>query len=111
MGIMVVFDAVIIIFGIYMIGSALKMKKTGEISSAVLAPEEIKKCRDKQAFIAFMYWKEALFGGLVSVVGVLGIINNVVVSLGAWNLIEMLAFLAAFLWFQRELRKARRKFI
>lgn len=111
MDVMLLFDVVILIFGVYMMGSALRMKKTGVISQTVITPEEIAKCRDKQGFIAFMYWKEALFGGLIALVGLLGIINNLVVSLGAFNVAEMLVFLAAFLWFQNELRRAREKYI
>lgn len=107
MDVMLIFDVVIVIFGVYMIAAALMMKKNGVISSVVITPEEIAKCKDKQGFIAFMYWKEALFGGLMALVGVLGIINDTVVSLGAFNVVEMLVFLAAFLWFQNELRKAR----
>lgn len=111
MNVMTIFDIVIAGFGVYMIGAALKMKKTGEISSAVIAPEELGKCRDKQGFIDFLYWKEALFGGLVVLVGVLGFINEQVVSLGSINVVEMLVFLAAFIWFQSEMRKAREKFL
>lgn len=36
MDVMLIFDVVIAIFGVYMIGAALKMKKTGKISSAVI---------------------------------------------------------------------------
>lgn len=111
MDVMTIFDVVILLFGVYMVGAALKMKKTGEISSAVITPEEIAKCRHKKEFIDFIYWKEAAFGVLVALVGGLGIINDQVVSLGGFNVIEMLVFLAAFLWFQSELRKAREKFL
>ena len=86
MDVMLIFDVVIAIFGVYMIGAALKMKKTGKISSAV-------------------------FGALIIAVGVLGIINDKVVSLGAFNVVELLIFLAAFLWFQSQLRKAREQFL
>ena len=111
MDVMTIFDVVIAIFGVYMVGAALKMKKTGEISSAVITAEEIAKCRDKKGFIAFIYWKEALFGALIIVVGILGIINDQIVSLGGFNVIEMLIFLAAFIWFQSQLRKAREHFL
>lgn len=111
MDVMTIFDAVITIFGLYMIGAAVKMKKTGEISSAVITAEEIRKCKDKKGFIAFIYWKEAVFGALIVLVGILGIINDQVVSLGAFNIVEMLVFLAAFLWFQSQLRKARERFL
>ena len=107
MDVMLIFDVVIAIFGVYMIGAALKMKKTGKISSA----EEIARCRKTKEFIAFIYWKEAVFGALIIAVGVLGIINDKVVSLGAFNVVELLIFLAAFLWFQSQLRKAREQFL
>ena len=104
-------DVVIAIFGVYMIAAALKMKKTGKISSAVITAEEIARCRKTKEFIAFIYWKEAVFGALIIAVGVLGIINDKVVSLGAFNVVELLIFLAAFLWFQSQLRKAREQFL
>ena len=110
MDVMLIFDVVIAIFGVYMIGAALKMKKTGKISSAVIT-EEIARCRKTKEFIAFIYWKEAVFGALIIAVGVLGIINDKVVSLGAFNVVELLIFLAAFLWFQSQLRKAREQFL
>ena len=111
MDVMLIFDVVIAIFGVYMIGAALKMKKTGKISSAVITAGEIERCRTTKEFIAFIYWKEAVFGALIIAVGVLGIINDKVVSLGAFNVVELLIFLAAFLWFQSQLRKAREQFL
>ena len=96
MDVMLIFDVVIAIFGVYMIGAALKMKKTGKISSAVITAEEIARCRKTKEFITFIYWKEAVFGALIIAVGVLGIINDKVVSLGAFNVVELLIFLAAF---------------
>ena len=110
MDVMLIFDVVIAIFGVYMIAAALKMKKTGKISSAVITAEEIARCRKTKEFIAFIYWKEAVFA-LIIAVGVLGIINDKVVSLGAFNVVELLIFLAAFLWFQSQLRKAREQFL
>ena len=111
MGIMTVFHMVGAVFGAYMIGAALGMKKSGKVSSMVIAEEELRRCRDKQSFIDYLYWKEAVFGGVVLLAGVLGIINDLVVSLGAFRIVQMLLFLAAFLWFQSELRKAREKFL
>ena len=46
MDVMLVFDAVVALFGAYMIGSALHMKKSGRIKSMVLAQEELKKVRE-----------------------------------------------------------------
>lgn len=111
MSVMTIFDVVIAGFGVYMIGAALQMKKSGVISPVIITQEEIAKCRDKKGFIADMYWKEALFGVVVALAGVLGFVNEQIVSLGAVPTIQMVVFLGAFLWFQSSLRRAREKFL
>lgn len=111
MEVMLIFYVIMMGFGVYMIGAALKMKKTGEISSVVITEEEIAKCKNKQGFIEFIYWKEALFGIMIILVGALGIINDKVISLGVFNIVELVVFLAAFLWFQNSLCKAREQFL
>ena len=50
---MLVFDAVVALFGAYMIGSALHMKKSGRINSMVLAQEELKKVKVALFWIRF----------------------------------------------------------
>ena len=35
----------------------------------VIAEEEMKKCKDTAGFIAFIYWREAVFGEIVALVG------------------------------------------
>ena len=100
---MLVFDAVVALFGAYMIGSALHMKKSGRINSMVLAQEELKK--------EFLYWREMLFGALVLIVGVLGVLNETVMPIGKASILEVIIFLAAFIWFQNSLAKAREKFL
>lgn len=111
MNIMLILDVVIAGVGIYMIAAGLKMKKTGEISSLVLAEEELKKCKDKKGFIAYIYWKEAVLGGVMTAVGLLGLVNELVKALGNFKYIELLVFLAVFLWFWRELGAAREKYL
>lgn len=111
MYVMAVFDIVIIGFGIYMIAAGLKMKKTGEISSMMLAEEEMKKCKDKAGFISYIYWKEAVFGAVMIGAGMLGLVNELVVSLGKFSYVELVVFLAVFLWFSRELGIARGKYL
>ena len=101
MDVMLVFNVVVALFGAYMIWSALQMKKSGKINSMVLAQEELKKVKDTKGFIEFLYWREMLFGALVLIVGVLGVLS----------ILEVIIFLAAFIWFQNSLAKAREKFL
>ena len=77
MKVMLVFDAVILLFGI----------------------------------IAFIYWREAVFGGIVALVGLIGIINELTNFLGKLTLLELVIFLGSFLWFQNSLKTAREKFL
>lgn len=111
MDVMLVFDAVVALFGAYMIGSALHMKKSGRINSMVLAQEELKKVKDTKGFIEFLYWREMLFGALVLIVGVLGVLNETVMPIGKASILEVIIFLAVFIWFQNSLAKAREKFL
>ena len=111
MDVMLVFDAVVALFGAYMIGSALHMKKSGRINSMVLAQEELKKVKDTKGFIEFLYWREMLFGALVLIVGVLGVLNETVMPIGKASILEVIIFLAAFIWCQNSLAKAREKFL
>lgn len=111
MNVMLIFDVIIIVFGAYMIFQGLGMKKKGEISSILITPEEILKCKDKKGFISDIYWKEAVFGGVVILVGILGLINDLVCELGVLNTVRIVGFLVMFLWFQTSLQKARGKFL
>ena len=82
MKVRLLFDAVILIFGIYMVISSLQMKKSGRNNAMVIAEEEMKKSKDTAGFIAFIYWREAVFGGIVALVGLIGIINELTNFLG-----------------------------
>ncbi len=73
----------------------------------VIAEEEMKKCKDTAGFIAFIYWREAVFGGIVALVGLIGIINELTNFLGLTSGL----FLGSFLWFQNSLKTAREKFL
>lgn len=111
MNVMTIFDVVIVIFGIYMVAAGLKMKKSGVISAVLVTEKEIAACKDKKGFIDFMYWKEALFGGLVALLGALGLVDSFLVSIAHFSIVQMLTFLAAFFWFCHELTGAREKFM
>lgn len=110
MDVMLVFDAVVALFGAYMIGSALHMKKSGRINSMVLAQEELKKVKDTKGFIEFLYWREMLFGALVLIVGVLGVLNETVMPIGKASILEVIIFLQLSSGFRIHWRKRERSF-
>lgn len=108
---MPVLDAVIAMMGVYLIFAGWKMKKTNEISVLLIAEEERKKCKNKERFIQDIYWKEMTFGVAMTIVAVLGFINEFVTKLGKFNYIELAVFLLVFIWFQHELVAARGKYL
>lgn len=110
MDIMTIFYGIIVIFGGYMVVSAFGMRKKGEINKTIINQEELVNCKDKQGFIDFIYWKEAVLGGVFCAMGILGILNNIVFEAKVVSMIELVIFLGSFLWFQNELGKARKKF-
>ncbi len=110
MDIMTIFDIIILLFGIYTVYSALQMKKSGVINSVVITSEEIVKCRDAAGFIECIYRKEVIFGAIVAFSGLLGIVNDRILSFSVLDVAQMVIFLAAFFWFQYYLRRARGEF-
>ncbi|MBO5523224.1 MAG: hypothetical protein J5986_06050 [Roseburia sp.] len=111
MSVMIVFDIVVIVVGLYMAAAGLKMKKTGEISPLLLAEEELKKCKNKKGFISYIYWKEMVLGVVMAAVGLFGLVNELLMELGNLKYVELVVFLAVFFWFWRELGAAREKYL
>lgn len=108
---MIIIDAIIILLGVYMIYVSLHMKKIGEISSVLIAKEELTRCKDKKAFIEDMSPKLILFASIISVVGVVGIIIDVLdYTGGILNYGILVIFLIAFFVYTRQMRNARSKY-
>ena len=76
-------DIVIVFVGIYLAVSAAKMKKSGQISDLVVPKEEIKKCKDPEAYIrGITPWLYG-FAAVAVVVGAIGILcDTKVITLG-----------------------------
>ena len=105
-------DIVIVFVGIYLAVSAAKMKKSGQISDLVVPKEEIKKCKDPEAYIrGITPWLYG-FAAVAVVVGAIGILcDTKVITLGRiWTYVELGAFLAALFAFVSGMRKIKDKF-
>lgn len=105
MNYIVIFYVIIAVLGVYLMYSAWKMKKTGEINTAMASSEEVRKCRNKAGFIARIY-KPTLVLGLVSLAfGVFSFVNYTVLHLSrTFEICGMLVFLIVCFWFSKELR-------
>lgn len=108
---MTIFDLFIAIMGIYMIMEAFKMKRTGEISKTVVNEKEINHCKDKKGFIDFVYTKAIVFGVILMLYGILDYVNKHIYSFGVvLDIVMLVVFIGGFVWFMKQLSKARGKF-
>lgn len=111
MDIMTVFDGIMVIAGLYMAAAGLRMKKSGRIGSVILAEEELGICRDPEGWIAFMYWRETVFGIILALAGASGVANDLFFSTGFWDYMKMALIFSVFCWFYAGLYRARREYL
>lgn len=111
MNYLLIFDVIITILGAYVIFSAFQMKRKGEISSFIVNPAEITRCKDKNGFINHIFSKTIIFGVICLVFGILAIINDSMVSLGAFfNAGGVIVFLGVWVWYNTQVRKGKEQF-
>ena len=88
---MVVFDAIMTILGVYIVFST--------------------RCKDVEGFIAYLFPKGMGIGLIGTGFGIVGICNDAFANLGQIvNVIALVIFIAAWVWFSVQFRKGKEKF-
>ena len=109
----VMMDIIILVFGAYIMGQYLLMKKDGELKENMLLPKEVnvKRCKDVPGFIKYMGPKQLAFGATVLICGVIGIVQD---STGWDNMlvymISIVICLASIIWYSVSMKKAIKAF-
>lgn len=107
-----VFDVIILLLGIYLIISAVKMKKSGEISGLFLSSQEQLQCKDKRGFASFLFPRVMVLGGVAASFGIQGMCNDLLFPMGkAVNAVMVILFLVAWGWFSVSLRKGKKTYL
>ena len=110
--ILAAFDAAILWFGIHLLISGMKMKRTKEIGTMILAEEEINKCNRKEELADFFYWREEVMGAVFVLFGILRLLDKFILKIGGiLDIVLMILLLATALWFFKSLQIARAKFL
>lgn len=105
--VVLVFDIIILIFGMNALLNALRMKKTG-IPSAILIPkQEQPKIKNREAFCEKMYQPTILFGIMICLYGIMDILNNYVIRMMYVDLISIVCFLIVCAWYVKKLREVK----
>lgn len=105
-------NVLLLILGIVLFVSTLRMRSSGQISELLLSVEEQKQCKNKKGYIDYIAGKEFLFAADLFLVGSIGIFVELkLLAIPYWNLIEMFIFSAGFFYFTSKMQEARKKFL
>ena len=107
-----ILDAVIVLFGFYMIYSWAKMKKTGKVNERLLMRNGLlgRPCRDKQAYFDEVF-RPTLICGLGAVFsGGVNLLCEILRTGEYVNIFLTLAFLAVALWYSKKVSNATKKY-
>ena len=109
----VMMDIIILVFGAYIMGQYLLMKKDGELKENMLLPKEVnfKRCKDVPGFIKYMGPKQLVFGATVLLCGVIGILQDAT----GWDnmlvyMISIVICLTSIIWYSVSMKKAIKAF-
>lgn len=108
---MQLFDLVIFGYGLYMVYSAFQMKKTHQPPAMLINQTELIGARDVKGFCEAMFRPFVIFGVMAALYGVLGLINDMVITIPAITFGSIILFLIMCYWFFQEMKKNKRKFL
>lgn len=108
---MLLFDAIIMFYGLYMIYSGYQMKKTHQPPNLVINPAELIGARDVKGFCDAMFKPLILFGVVAVVYGIVGLINDLYAELPVINFLSVGVFLVLCFWFLKETKKYKAKYL
>lgn len=113
MGSVNIFDLLIVICGLYMIYTAVIMKTKGKITAGIVVSKDIdvKKIRDREGFIGYMFGKVLLLGVLTSAIGGLGILTTYLEAPSYITLIGLGCFMVILIVFAVASNKAKKLYI
>lgn len=106
---LIIFDAVIFIYGVYTIYSSVKMKQTGELSN-FFTGGSTDLIRDKRGYIDYIYGRTIVLGAVATVFGAVGFINDYITPLQYLMKAMVVLFLTVVIWFSININRAKRRF-
>lgn len=113
MGNMNIFDLLIGASGVYLIYTAVEMKRTGEIKTGVLVSKEmdVNKMKDKEGFIRYMFGR-VLLAGVLIVLSAAGNLARTSLNGPAWlSMAGNIGFFVALVLYMLAYAKAKKMFI
>lgn len=105
-------DILIILCGAYLIYSSAQMKRTGEVSSAIVGKGyDLKKARDVKGYIEYMYFKSIVMGVVVMVSGAANYLNGKYLNIPNFDLVVCAVFLVIIIVYSKITIDAQKKYL
>ena len=105
-------DVFIIIAGLYLVFSAIRMNMTREVSTVLISKgADLDKAFDKEGFIKAMYGKTVLIGFFSALVGVVDILNTQYFLIPYFNLVMCLVFFMIVMIYAKMNMDAQKKYL
>ncbi len=107
------FDVLIVMCGIYIIYTMVRMKREGKINPSVLLGKNITESmiKDKEGFIKYMYPKAMGLGIITVVCGIADYLNEIMGNFRIVSFLIMIAFFVVLAIYCVYANKAKKKFI
>ena len=99
---LILFDAMIFLYGAYVIYSSVRMKQTGQLNT-LFTGMATGQVRDVKGYIDYIYGRAIVMGAMAAVFGAVGFSISVMRAL-------ILLFLTVCVWFYISLSRGKRKF-
>lgn len=106
---LILFDVIIFIYGVYTIYSSIMMKQTGKLNSWFTGPSGA-NIRDVKGYIDYIYGRTIVMGAMAAVFGVVCFIHDYVMPLTWLVRALVLLFLTVCIWFFISINRAKRRF-
>ena len=106
-------DSLLTIVGVYLIYSAVKMKRTGEVPQGIIVRKDadLSKAPDIPGFISYTYGKIVIIGVCACICGGISIVNDMYGGLTMVQLILAFAFFILLIIFGVFMAKAQKKYL
>lgn len=108
---MILFDVIILCYGVYLVYSAYQMKKTHQPSGLIVNQADLVGARDVKGFCEAMFKPLVVFGMMAIIYGIVGFLNDRFVNEQLVNFMAVVLFLVLCFWFLRETKKNKAKYL
>lgn len=108
---MVLFDLIILFYGLYLVYSAYQMKKTHQPPNMIINPADLVGARDTKGFCEAMFKPTVVFGMMAALYGIVGFVNDRYVDEPMVNFVSIALFLILCFWYLRETKKYKSQYL